>query len=157
MQDKKNPLELSPDELYKIIADKLKIVKDFNLFEQVAYFLGRAQLVELALRNILINQYNYSEQTVEKYTLGRSISDLEKNGLRKDFIHILKELNKYRVYIAHNILSDFALLNNLVDGAGRLVEKNIRHVLFQVVYVTQVYDFLMENDFLFTNSPQTQI
>jgi thiamine phosphate synthase YjbQ (UPF0047 family) len=45
-----------------------------------------------------------------KWTLGRTTTELEKNGLREDFINLLRSLVEYRNYIAHELLFDDALI-----------------------------------------------
>jgi hypothetical protein len=64
-------------------------------------FMGKAQLVELSLKNILETKYRYDENRIKRWTLGTAIIELEKCGLRQDFIVLLKDLNEHRVYIAH--------------------------------------------------------
>jgi hypothetical protein len=34
-------------------------------------FMGKAQLVEIALKNLLMTKCDYSEQKIERWTLGR--------------------------------------------------------------------------------------
>jgi hypothetical protein len=65
-------------------------------------FMGNAQLVEMALKNLLMTKYDYSEQKIERWTLGRLVKELKTLGLRSDFIALLEELTHYRNHIAHD-------------------------------------------------------
>jgi hypothetical protein len=61
-------------------------------------FMGKAQLVELGLKNILTSKYGYDEERIERWTLGGAINELRKRGLRQDFGHLLEELKQSRNY-----------------------------------------------------------
>jgi hypothetical protein len=64
-------------------------------------FMGKAQLVELGLKNILTSKYGYDDERIERWSLGRVIKELRKSGLRQDFVHLMEELQEHRNYIAH--------------------------------------------------------
>jgi hypothetical protein len=69
-------------------------------------FMGKAQLIEFSLKKILLKRFHSNETELEKMTLGRAIAELEKLGLRKDFLDTLRQLNEFRIDMAHNFLMD---------------------------------------------------
>jgi hypothetical protein len=111
-------------------------------------FMGKAQLVEMALKNLLITKYDYTEGRIERWTLGQLVKELKTLGLRRDFITLLEELTHYRNHIAHDLLLDFALTGRLVRGAERLSLKPLARGLYMVEQTIVVHDFLASNEFL---------
>jgi hypothetical protein len=55
--------------------------------------MGKAQLIEFALKKILRKRYRYGERKLERLTIGVAISELDRLGMRKDFIALLRELS----------------------------------------------------------------
>jgi hypothetical protein len=101
-----------------------------SFYERYAVFMGKAQVVELALKGLLVKKYNHTEESVEKCTLGAAIAKLETAGLRGDFIHILKELNKHRISMAHGVLADYSMGTNLIgEKYQSFSEKELRNAL----------------------------
>ena len=79
-------------------------------------FMGKAQLVELGLKNLLADKYGYEEERIERWTLGRGVKELQERGLRPDFIVLLEELKEHRNYIAHEMLLVYVLLRKLAGN-----------------------------------------
>ena len=106
------------------VVRRLGSYKKLNHLECFAMFMGKAQLVEIALKNLLMTKCDYSEQKIERWTLGRLVKELKTLGLRSDFIALLEELTHYRNHIAHDLLLDYALMQRLtgVEGAPPFVE-----------------------------------
>ncbi len=112
-------------------------------------FMGKAQLVEIALKNLLMTKCDYSEQKIERWTLGRLVKELKTLGLRSDFIALLEELTHYRNHIAHDLLLDYALMQRLTGSkACRLSLKPLKRGLYMVEQTIVVHDFLASNKFL---------
>jgi len=112
-------------------------------------FMGKAQLVEMGLKNLLMTKYDYSEQKIERWTLGRLVKELKTLGLRSDFIALLEELTHYRNHIAHDLLLDYALMQRLTGSkAHRLSLKPLERGLYMVEQTIVVHDFLASNKFL---------
>lgn len=141
--------ELIQEQLLKKIAENLSFIEKMSFLEQYAIFMGKAQLVELELSGLLIRKYNYDEEEIGKYTLGKIIGELQKHKLRPDFVELLKELLKYRNSLAHEFLGVTAMGNKL-DGGDfeKLQYKELRYALVKVEEVVHVYDFLSENEML---------
>jgi hypothetical protein len=95
---------LSPKQLHARVTKRLRKSDNLNFLESFAMFMGKAQLVELALKKILVTKYGYQESRIERWTLGTAIKELKKCGLRKDFIALLEDLNDHRIHIAHELL-----------------------------------------------------
>lgn len=142
-------IKLTPSQLQKRIFKSLDQTNKLSMLERYAIFMGKAQLIELTLKNLLVQFYKVPEENLEKATLGRAISMLEQKKFRGDFVSLLWQLNEYRVEMAHEFLSSFAILNKLSDGKfSRLNTRSLDHALFKVEEVIHVYDFLAENKYL---------
>jgi hypothetical protein len=131
------------------VGNRLRKFDNLNFLESFAMFMGKARLVELSLRKILTVKYSYDEDRIERWTLGTTINELEKCGLRKDFIMLLKDLNERRNYIAHELLADDALMKKLAGlKAQRFAWKSLERGLYSVETVIVVHDFLVANRYL---------
>lgn len=128
------------------VFKRLIRLEKLSFLEQYAMFMGKTQLVESALKQRLVEKYGFDEARVEKWTLGRAINELESNGLRPDFIALLRELLEYRNDLAHEFLAVHAFMQSLAGSkAGRLSAKQLRMALYKVEEVIVVHDFLNEN------------
>jgi hypothetical protein len=140
---------LSAKQLQFRVDNRLRKYDNLNFFESFAMFMGKAQLVELSLKSVLTSKYSYDENRIERWTLGATIKELEKCGLRKDFIMLLKDLNEHRIYIAHELLADDALMKKLAGWkVQRFAWKSLERGLYAVETVILVHDFLATNKYL---------
>jgi predicted ferric reductase len=140
---------LSSKQLNARVFKRLRKTDNLSFLEHFAMFMGKAQLVEMSLKKILADRYHYDEDRIERWTLGTTIKELEKCRLRKDFIVLLKELNEHRVHIAHNLLSDDALMRKLAGSEGQsFARKSLKRALYAVEAVIVVHDFLATNKYL---------
>ena len=130
----------------KVFKNLIKIDK-LGFLEQYAVFMGKTQLVELEMKGLLIRKYGYNEDKIIKFTLGRTIIELKKSGLRKDFVKLLEGLLDYRNDLAHEFLGITAYLESIRKGAGRLQHKQLRYALFAVEEIIIVYDFFSKNGY----------
>lgn len=87
--------------------------KNLSFLERFAVFISVAQLLELSLKNLLVERYNYDLAKIEKWTLGKTCHAFEVRNLRADFILLLKSVVDYRNYIAHELLANKILLQNM--------------------------------------------
>ena len=85
-----------------------------NFLESYAMFMGKAQLIEFALKKILAKNYRYGQRKLDRMTLGRAIADLDQLGMRKDLVELLRELNKFRITMAYNFLAEHMHLASLL-------------------------------------------
>lgn len=82
-------------------------------------------------------------------TLGVAIADLERRGLRKDFVFLLWQLNKHRKNMAHEFLADHSHMVALDRRFGHLSLKPLWRALWKVEETIQVFDFLNQNKALY--------
>ena len=138
---------LTPGQVCSRVGRRLKRLDGFNFLERFAMFMGKAQLVEMSAKKLLVERYGYDEDRIERWTLGRAIKELEEAGLRKDFVVLLRDLNEHRVHVAHDLLGGDALMRKLAgSGAHRFASKSLDRALFAVEAVIVVHDFLASND-----------
>jgi hypothetical protein len=139
---------LSAKQVHSRVVRRLRKNDSLNFLENFAMFLGKAQLVELALKRILMTKYGYEEgRRLTRLTLGQAITELKNCGLRKDFIALLEDLNEHRIYIAHELLADDALMQKLAGAKTRLLAlKLLDRALYAVETVIVVHDFLFATD-----------
>jgi hypothetical protein len=140
---------LKPDVLWKKIDKSMKRYSKFNFLENYAIFMGKAQLLEFSLKKILIRRYRYGERKLERMTLGRAIAELERLGMRKDFVSQLRQLNSHRIKMAHEFLTDFLHLVSLDRRFGRLLVRPLNHALWTVEETIHVFDHLNQNKMLY--------
>jgi hypothetical protein len=119
-----------------------------NFLESFAMFMGKAQLVEFALKSLLINKYGVEEEQIERWTLGQVIAALRERGCMQQFVGLLEELKERRNYIAHEILADDALMRKLVGSGGTFASRSVMKGLYCVETVIVVHDFLISNGYL---------
>jgi hypothetical protein len=139
---------LSGKQIHARVVRRLKKYDDLTYFEQVALFIGKAQLLEAALKQLLVTRYGCPEGKAARWSLGRTISELKTRGLRPDFVKLLEELNYYRNYAAHDLLADHAIMTKIVRSfADRETAKWLFRSLYTVEQTVIVYDFLARNEF----------
>jgi hypothetical protein len=134
---------LSGKQVHSIVARRLRKIDGFSFLESFALFMGKAQIVELGLKHILISTYGYDEERVERWTLGRVVNELRERGLRQDFVQLMEELKERRNYIAHEMLVNDALLRRLAGSrAQRIAWKSLHRGLYVVEQAIVLHDFL---------------
>jgi hypothetical protein len=74
---------LSAKQVHAIVTRQLRRTEKLNFLESFAMFMGKAQLVELALKNILAGKYGYDEERIESWPLGRVVKALRRAGCGK--------------------------------------------------------------------------
>ena len=121
-------------------------------------FMGKAQIVELGLKGLLVRQYGYDSEQIEKWNLGQAIRELRKHGLRQDFLGLIEELNGYRNHIAHDLLADEALMRRWIgsSNAQRHAWKRLSRGLYWVEMAIVVHDFLFGNEAQASITPQAR-
>lgn len=138
---------ITPEQITEKVSAKMKQLEDLSFLERYAMFMGKAQLVEFGLKNILINDKDYEYEEVETKTLGWTITELKENNLREDFLALLGDLLRYRNHFAHDFLADQAFMNSLLKDEVLGFTKPFRELtkaLFVVEQTILVYDFINE-------------
>ncbi len=137
------PKSLSFKQAHAIVARRMRKYEKFNFLESFAMFMGKAQIVELGMKNILTAKYGYDDERTERWTLGRVITELRGCGLREDFVGLIENLKDRRNYIAHEMLANDALLRRLAGrGAHRIAGKSLSQGLYVVETAIVVHNFL---------------
>jgi hypothetical protein len=130
------------------VFKRMRKYNKLNFLESFAMFMGKVQLVELGLKNFLINKYGLEDEQIERWPLGRVIAELERHGCRKDFIELLKDLKERRNHIAHELLANDAIMRKLTGSSPTFVGRSVDKGLYCVETVIVVHDFLISNGFL---------
>jgi hypothetical protein len=143
----KKPKRLTGEQVLAIVTRRLQKTEKLNFLEHFAMFMGKAQVVELGLKKLLVTKYGYKEEKIENWPLGAVIKELEKLGLRRDFIALVEDLKEHRNYIAHEMLADDAMMQKLAGAeTRRFAWKALERALFRVEEVIVVHDFLASNE-----------
>jgi hypothetical protein len=141
--------QISGRQVNAIVIRRLRKYDRLNFLESFAMFMGKAQLVELALKNTLAQKYGYEGEKIENWSLGQVIKELKALGLRPDFVALIEDLKERRNYIAHEILANDALMRRLAGTrAQRFAWKSLNRGLDSVETVIVVHDFLARNELL---------
>jgi hypothetical protein len=139
--------KISGREIHTRVLQRLNAYKKLNLLERFAMFLGKAQVLEFGLKSLLARRYHYEHDEMEKWTLGKATYELEKSGLRADFIALLKVVVQYRNYVAHESLADVAMLSILLQGnIGRLGVKHLERGTYELERVILLHDWCEKHD-----------
>lgn len=138
----KKPPQITGREIHNRVTKRLAAYSKLSLLECFAVFLGKAQVLEFGLKNLLARRYKYKLDDMERWTLGKTIYELEKSGLRSDFIELLKVVLKYRNYVAHEALADVAMLSRILKSdIGRLGVKHLQMGAYELERVILLYDW----------------
>ena len=62
-------------------------------------------MLELGLKRLLASLFQYDQEAIERWTMGRTTRELKTRGLRSDYISLLEQLVDYRNFIAHEYLA----------------------------------------------------
>ena len=142
---------LTGEEIKKATFERVDRYTDLTFLEQFAMFVGKAQILEFGLKKLLQSKYNVEWEMMEKWTLGKTASELEKQGLRPDFISNLRDVVDHRNYIAHELLVNQSITQgffgqfypeNHYDKESRRLHKAI----FILERIMLIFDWLQEND-----------
>lgn len=137
---------LSCEEITRKITEKLEKYKDLSFLEQYAIFMGKAQILEFGLKALLTRKYGIEPELMEKWTLGKVKSELEKKGLRADFINLLNSLLQHRNYIAHDLLADAALINSIIESSQPKQARDLWKSLYEIERIIILHDWCIEYD-----------
>ncbi|HCB8653824.1 TPA: hypothetical protein M2I17_005019 [Escherichia coli] len=137
---------LGGQELRDKIFAGLKIYEGKPFIERFGLFMGKAQLLEFGLKKILVSfpGYNLDEEKLERLTLGQTRVELKKLGLRTDYNAYLKSFKDQRNTMAHEFLANFAVTQQLLDGAAliRTFERELEHACYAVEQLIILFDFI---------------
>jgi hypothetical protein len=141
IKNKSNIPSLSAKEIKARVFTRIKKYEHLKFLEQSAMFLGRAQILEFFLKNLLTSKFGYKLERIEKWTLGRTKNELILCCVRRDYIVLLQSVVDYRNYIAHEIFVKQAISESLLTNYSFHSEKNM---LYKAIYELEQIIFLSE-------------
>ncbi len=138
---------LEEHDIQEQVHKRLAKYKKLNILEQFAMFMGMAQILEAGLKNLLVRRYNYAHENMERWTLGKTTSELKRSGLRMDFVDLLESVVTYRNHIAHELLANEAMLKALLGGdAGRLELRQLETGIYELEQILFLHDWCEEHN-----------
>lgn len=106
---------LNTEQITKGTQKGLKKYESLSFIEQYAMYMGMAQILEFGLKKLYEEKFRGNLDDMERWTLGKTRVELEKKGLRTDFIALLKGVVDSRNHIAHEILANEAIMNGMLN------------------------------------------
>lgn len=137
---------LSGEEIKEQVLKKLEEYKGLSHFENYAMFMGKAQLLEMALTSLLARKYNVPEESMETWTLGRVKNELRDKGLRPDFIALLERVVDHRNYIAHEFLANNAITHSMINFSDRKLYGELFRATYELEQIIILYDWCEEHN-----------
>lgn len=102
--------KLEPSDLQRRILDNLGSYSGRSALECFALLLGKAQLLEFGLKNLLHRSHDIEQSQMEYWTLGKIAFEMDSRAFRNDYVNLLKNFVRERNYIAHKLLADSAII-----------------------------------------------
>jgi|LDZT01.1.fsa_nt_gi hypothetical protein len=151
MTDIKEAPQLNKEEIQEGIDKRLEKYKNLSFLEHYAMYMGVAQILEFGLKKLLEIKFNYDLEKMETWTLGKTKAELEKCGLRKDFITLLENVVISRNYIAHEILVNESLMNGIlrelqIEGEFSKNDRFLTKSIYELEYLILFFDWINENN-----------
>lgn len=138
---------LSGDDIQNEVFRRMEKYEHKSFLESFSIYLGTAQILEFALKNLLKEHFNVYEEETEKLTLGQVRAKLESLGLRSDYTELLKQVVKNRNHAAHELLANQALIGSLgVEISERIQFKELRHFIFGLEQAVFLFDYFHHNN-----------
>ena len=113
MTDALTAPQLDASELQRQILRNLGTYGNRNSFECFALLMGKAQILEFGLKNLMNRRCGVEDAEMERWTLGKVAAELTSRGFRGDYIELLKTFVKQRNYIAHDMLANNAIFRSM--------------------------------------------
>jgi hypothetical protein len=134
------------DEVQRRVLDKMTEYEERSVFEQYAIFMGKSQLLELALKGLLARVSDVPFDSMERWTLGQTKSELERRGLRPDFIHFLKSVVSHRNSMAHEFLANMTISRSIASFSDRKIQGELSKALYELEHLILFFDWCEEHD-----------
>ena len=138
---RKKPRALPEKDIRRAVLRRLKPYDRLNFLEQFSMFMGKAQIFELALKQLLARRYGYDFDSMERWTLGRTARELKESGLRNDFVTLLESVVELRNFIAHELLASKVLVLALTGKTGRFVTRPLEHGIYELEQIMFLHDW----------------
>jgi hypothetical protein len=110
------------------VLRRLKPYNKLRFLERYAIFMGKVQVVELLLKQSLVNYRGYALEEVERTPLGGIIRVLKEEKANSLFIFLLEDLNEFRTHMAHEFLANQILLRALLGNKTKGYTKPVREL-----------------------------
>ncbi|EIO3971325.1 hypothetical protein ACOIWI_004436 [Vibrio vulnificus] len=136
---------LSGVEIQQRVLQKVEEYQDKTVLEQYALFMGKAQLLELYLKNLLFRLFNVPIESTEKWTLGKTKNELKNKGLRPDFITYLSSVVDYRNHLAHEFLASDAITQSFANFSEHKRFRELHKAIYELEQLIVLYDWCEEN------------
>ncbi|EKG83520.1 hypothetical protein VCHE16_3588, partial [Vibrio paracholerae HE-16] len=115
------------------------------MLEQYALFMGKAQLLEFYLKNLLFRLFDVPIERSEKWTLGKTKNELKTQGLRPDFIEFLSSVVDYRNHMAHEFLTNDAIIQSFAEFSNHKRFRELYKAIYELEQLIVLYDWCEEN------------
>ena len=146
MSDEQSGDEPLLENLSALTMEKVQQYESMDLLQQFAMFMGKAQILEIVLKNVLARKYGHDLEKMERWTLGRIRVELTKCGVRPDFLGFLQSLTELRNFVAHELLAAEMLLHDAVGETGRLNVKHLHKAIFELEQLLLIVEWQEQND-----------
>lgn len=134
--------KLETEELQRQVLANLGTYSDRSAFECFALLMGKAQLLEFGLKNLLCRTYGIEQSLMEKWTLGRVANEMDSRAFRSDYIRLLKNFVHERNYIAHELLADNAMLRSMTSEISAQFEfRQLRQPAYNLELLLILHDW----------------
>ena len=147
MTDALTAPQLDASELQRQILRNLGTYGNRNSFECFALLMGKAQILEFGLKNLMNRRCGIEDAEMERWTLGKVAAELTSRGFRGDYIELLKAFVKQRNYIAHDMLANNAIFRSMEPSmSDRFEFKQLQQPAHNLEQLLIVHDWLEEHD-----------
>lgn len=137
---------LSGEDIKERVLKKFEEYKGLSHLENYAMFMGKAQLLEMALKSLFVRKYGAPEKSMEKWTMGHVKNELRDKGLRPDFIAYLENVVEHRNYIAHEFLANNAITKSVANFSDRKLYGDLFRATYELEQLIILYDWCEEHN-----------
>ncbi len=127
------------------VLQKVEEYQNKSILEQYALFMGKAQLLEFCLKNLLFRLFEVPVENTKTWTLGRTKNELNNKGLRPDFIEFLSSVVDYRNHMAHEFLANDAITQSFADFSDHKRFGELYKAIYELEQLILLYDWCEEN------------
>lgn len=128
------------------VHTKIDEYKERSMLEQYAIFMGKVQILEFGLKGLLTRRYGVPPEDMERWTLGRTKSELKDRGLRTDYILLLQSLIGHRNNMAHEFLVNNAITRSIANFSEFKLCGDLFRAVYELEQAMILYDWCEEND-----------
>ncbi|WP_405352059.1 hypothetical protein [Nonlabens sp. Asnod3-H03] len=137
---------LDQNQIRKGTQTGLKKYEKLNFLEKYSMYMGVAQILEMRLKQILVNEFDENFDNIERWTLGRTLNKLKEEGMREDFFFFADSVKDARNYIAHELISNEAIWISLAGSKPDHYSKGARTLDKAIFEIEQLMFILEWND-----------